>query len=470
MMATPIVVLDNGASSLKFGVASQSKTPPRIITNAIVRSREDKTTYIGVELENCKNFASLHYRLPFEKGYLVDWDAQKAIWDPLFNVDYMGAEPSSCSLLITEPYFNFPNLQEVYDQFVFEEYEFQSYLRCTPASTIPYGSLFDQPRSPPPECCIIVDCGFSFPHVVPMIKGEIVWDAVKRIDVGGKLLTNQLKELVSFRQWNMMDETHIINDVKESSCFVSQNYAADLEICRANPRNNSIVKEYILPDYSVNRPGHIRQPDEPLDSSYQILYMNNERFSIPEILFRPDDVGLDQCGIPETIAHSISLLPEDIQGMFWANIGLIGGSTKFAGFRDRLFKDLTSLAPSGTGVSIWQSEEPILEAYHAAMTFSLRSDFQEHTVTRAEYLEMGSNACRRKWKDWKPADCSVLKTARETLKSKNVERESSSESSERDSDEVEDSGRASTAVSVPKKRGRPRGRGHKAGMGTSRGK
>jgi len=35
------------------------------------------------------------------------------------------------SLILTEPYFNLPNIQEVYDQFVFEEYEFNSYYRCT---------------------------------------------------------------------------------------------------------------------------------------------------------------------------------------------------------------------------------------------------------------------------------------------------------------------------------------------------
>ena len=54
----------------------------------------------------------------------------------------------------------------------------------------------------------------------------------KRLDVGGKLLTNQLKELVSFRQWNMMDETYIMNQVKESCCFVSSNYKQDIETCR----------------------------------------------------------------------------------------------------------------------------------------------------------------------------------------------------------------------------------------------
>lgn len=39
----------------------------RIITNAIVRSKGDKATYYGQELDNCADFSTLHYRLPFEK-------------------------------------------------------------------------------------------------------------------------------------------------------------------------------------------------------------------------------------------------------------------------------------------------------------------------------------------------------------------------------------------------------------------
>jgi actin-related protein 6 len=46
--------------------------------------------------------------------------------------------------------------------------------------------------------------------------------------------------------------------------------------------------------------------------------------------------GQSQAGLPETIAHSISTLPEDLQGLFWANIGLIGGNSTFAGFEQRL--------------------------------------------------------------------------------------------------------------------------------------
>ena len=55
--------------------------------------------------------------------------------------------------------------------------------------------------------------------------------------------------------------------------------------------------------------------------------------------------GLSQVGLSRTIAHAISSLPEDIQGLFWANIGLVGGNVKFPGFRNRLLVilDLSSI-------------------------------------------------------------------------------------------------------------------------------
>lgn len=67
-------------------------------------------------------------------------------------------------------------------------------------------------------------------------------------------------------------------------------------MCRTKPKNNPIVREYILPDYSQNRGGRLRNPGEVLatddgSKSFQILYMDNERFAVPELIFRPDDIG-----------------------------------------------------------------------------------------------------------------------------------------------------------------------------------
>lgn len=64
-----------------------------------------------------------------------------------------------------------------------------------------------------------------------------------------------------------------------------------MELCRANTKNNPIVQEYILPDLSSNRRGHVRDPDDIVSEADQILVMNNERFAVPEVIFHPDDIG-----------------------------------------------------------------------------------------------------------------------------------------------------------------------------------
>lgn len=154
---------------------------------------------------------------------------------------------------------------------------------------------------------------------MPVKNGQIIWEHVKRIDVGGKLLTNHLKHLISFRQWNMADETYVVNEVKEACCYVSLDWKRDVEICkyvlcfqfgviltgRENPKKNPIVQEYVLPDHSgsTSTTGYIRsgpnaeqregQPSKKtsIEDEEQVLWMGNERFMGPELLFNPSDIG-----------------------------------------------------------------------------------------------------------------------------------------------------------------------------------
>ena len=60
---------------------------------------------------------------------------------------------------------------------------------------------------------------------------------------------------------------------------------------RLDLKENSIVQHYILPDLSINKRGRIKGPGEILSDVDQVLVMNNERFSVPELIFRPDDIG-----------------------------------------------------------------------------------------------------------------------------------------------------------------------------------
>jgi hypothetical protein len=64
--------------------------------------------------------------------------------------------------------------------------------------------------------------------------------------------------------------------------------------------------------------------------------MNNERL-IPEILFHPSDIGIDQAGIAEAIVQSVNETCSDLHELFYGNIILMGGSTLFPGFKERLY-------------------------------------------------------------------------------------------------------------------------------------
>ena len=49
---------------------------------------------------------------------------------------------------------------------------------------------------------------------VPIFENRIITNGVKRLNIGGKVLTNLLKEQISYRQVNMMDEFYVVEDIK----------------------------------------------------------------------------------------------------------------------------------------------------------------------------------------------------------------------------------------------------------------
>lgn len=92
---------------------------------------------------------------------------------------------------------------------------------------------------------------------------------------------------------------------------------------------------------------------------------------------------------------------------------------------------------------------PELEAYRAAAAFAARPEFSQCVVTREEYQEMGSSACRRKFRDWKPAEKEPAARGRETAKGRG----------QKGRGQQEDEEDASPPPTKKPVRGRGRGRG-----------
>ena len=232
----------------------------------------------------------------------------------------------------------------------------------------------------PAECLLVVDSGFSHTNVTALYNGKPIQQANRRLEIGGKFLTNYLKELVSIRHYNMLDETHLMNEVKEAVCFVSDDFKHDLDLTykgistkrkEALGGNKDIVVDYVLPDYNAHNPGYMRPHDPSVsaklrklgslagagDVAEDYMTLGNERFTVPELLFNPPDVGMKQPGIPALVISSLSSLPTGIWPAMLANVLVVGGNSNIPGFMNRLESELRQLAPAECRLRIVKAPE-----------------------------------------------------------------------------------------------------------------
>ncbi|KAF2473091.1 Actin/actin-like protein [Lindgomyces ingoldianus] len=427
-LPTQTLVLDNGAYTLKVGVvpagsADLTYNDCSVAPNCIARSNRDKRTYVSSELSNCNDFGELAFRRPVEKGFIVNWEAQKAIWEHEFFDAKAGeglrCDPRESNLLLTEKP-NCPSLlQKNCDEIIFEQFEFARYYRCVGPTLNAYHQLNPNSLSAlPQECLLIIDTSYSDTTILPLYSGQLIQSALRRLTVGGKLLTNYLKELSSLRHYNMMEETHLLNEIKEAVSFVApstQQFSQDLERTwkgRVGDRRNvdpTIVLDYVLPDYEHFSHGYAR-PHDPTKSRMRrglqppqgpredLLPLGNERFAVPELLFHPTDIGIQEPGLPETIMQSVAVLPEALKVGMLANVVIVGGNSLIPGFMERLESELRALVPAEYDLNISRAEDPIKHTWLGAAKFASQTELlKEALVEKAEYDERGSGWLARKF-------------------------------------------------------------------------
>ncbi|XP_012519439.1 PREDICTED: actin-related protein 6 [Propithecus coquereli] len=77
------LVLDNGAYNAKIGYSHENVS---VIPNCQFRSKTARLkTFTANQIDEIKDPSGLFYILPFQKGYLVNWDVQRQVWDYLFG-------------------------------------------------------------------------------------------------------------------------------------------------------------------------------------------------------------------------------------------------------------------------------------------------------------------------------------------------------------------------------------------------
>lgn len=221
-----------------------------------------------------------------------------------------------------------------------------------------------------------------------------------------------------------MEETKLMNQVKEELCYVSLDIFGELAIASQSPTRSRVEhaldpfgghlkKMFVLPDYQNILQGYVK-PDNPNarvggggdagtseSGEPQMLCMETERFSVPEVLFRPIDIGLAQGGVAEATWETFQNLSHAEMGAVCQNIVLTGGNANLKQYRERLVQELRPRVPDVFGMTCHTPDNPDDHAWRGASRFVTDSiasgELDGYMVTKAEYLENGHDYCNKKF-------------------------------------------------------------------------
>lgn len=450
-------IIDNGGFSIKAGYApaqpeddEQSLSRCHVVPNAIVRTR-DRKTYVGAQMDKeVTQWSEAIYRRPVEHGQLVGWEAEKEIWDFSFfdertaQNDLLISEPEDTTLIFTESPNTIPALQKNADEIIMEEWGFGGYRRTQASTLNAYNDLhplfegLNLAAEPslaqlPMECLLVIDSGYSHSTITPVFNGRALQRAIRRLDFGGKHVTNLLKEVLSVRHFDLHQDTKIVNDVKEDTCFISNGFRADMEkTWKGNKRkvplqhtkshpddmevdggqeNSEIRVDYILPD-GIHLLRGFSRPHDPSSAAARkkkiassaadaeiVMTLGNERFAIPEIIFNPSDIGSKQPGLADCVMQSLAVLPPLVQATMLSNVLVVGGNANLPGFVEKVQEELRAKVKTEWAVRVRRMHDPIKSSWlgGARLASHHRDVVREYGVTREEYLEHGSGWVARRF-------------------------------------------------------------------------
>ena len=267
----------------------------------------------------------------------------------------------------------------------------------------------------PAEVILLIDSGYSHTTVTPIVQGRPIHQAIRRLDVGGRLMTNYLTRLLSVRHFDMRNETSIANEMKEAVCYVSVDFKGDLEKTWKGTRGErrkdylsgaGIAKDYVLPDSHTTFHGVVREYEPGGDSSRtrkaavsteDVLTLRNERFVVPELLFSPSDIGMRQPGLADLVMQSLSTMPIGLWPGLLANIVVVGGNARLSNFIQRLQMELLERVPDECVVRVARPEDPVISTWLGAANFARHEHAERLAVTKQEYDEYGAGWVARKF-------------------------------------------------------------------------
>uniref|UniRef100_UPI00398E6C63 actin, cytoplasmic-like n=1 Tax=Pristiophorus japonicus TaxID=55135 RepID=UPI00398E6C63 len=371
----PPVIIDNGSGLIKAGF-SGNHSPTYVFPSVVGRPKNttlnvfgssERSTYVGDEAQRKRSI--LHLIYPIQHGLITDWTEMEVLWRHTFENE-LRIDIQEHPIVMTEPPNNPQKNREKTTEILFEAFQVPSLFLGIQAVLALH--------STGKVTGTVIDSGSAVTHVVPIFEGGALENITQRVYLGGQDLTEHLmRSLAENNSWSFMSNAglDIIKNIKEKFCYVALNFEAELQNFKNNPEE--IKEEYELPDG-------------------QNMIITNQKFSCPEVIFKPFLLGKDIQNLP-ALAHSvIERCSEETRNDMYANIVLAGGNSMFRNMAERFQQEITDLAKPGTKVKVLAPPNRNYLSWKGAAILSGLSNFHQMCVSRQDFEEFGATVLHRK--------------------------------------------------------------------------
>ncbi|CAK0737453.1 hypothetical protein CVIRNUC_000915 [Coccomyxa viridis] len=111
---------------------------------------------------------------------------------------------------------------------------------------------------------------------------------------------------------------------------------------------------------------------------------------VPEVLFQPSDIGLQQGGLAQTITEAVEATHPNLHPLLYSNVVCTGGCATCPGFQQRLYSELRALVPDDYEVGVHAPSNPILAAWKGGARLAVSPLYRQSAITKLDYAEYGA--------------------------------------------------------------------------------
>ncbi|CCF58656.1 hypothetical protein KAFR_0F00590 [Kazachstania africana CBS 2517] len=361
------IVIDNGTNVIKGGFTGETK--PRCLEYSIVGTPKydkimqsngiESDSFIGNKAQKYRGILKLRH--PMLRGVVQNWDDMETIWQYVFDDTLYLENLNEHPILITEPPLNNMANRQKMCEALFEIFGF-------PAVYISVSPVLSLYASGQTTGCA-VDCGDGYCTSIPVYNGFSLASSVKKIDIGGCDITEQLQFSILKNTGLFMyssSEREIVRTIKEKVCYIATDYNLETEKYLFN--EEKMASQFKLPDGKM-------------------LNISQGKYTSTEILFRPELIGSEFDSLPEICYQSIKKVDSDLRLPLYSNIVLSGGTTMCPGFGSRLLKELQTLTGYDTKIRIIAPPERKYTSWIGGSILSGLSTFSKIWVTKSMWEE-----------------------------------------------------------------------------------